>query len=95
MNLIEFSIKLGSITSKSGIKAAICDFITNHSIEYNKDKIKEHISNLSIEAFTSYGNNLGICRNYCLEEKSEKLIILLSHFWSGFFQRAFDRLTFK
>lgn len=68
MTSLEFITKLNSVNEKSKILEVVYAFINNFSDEYNKEKIRTFIENISEEKFTSFGNKLGLCRIHCLEE---------------------------
>ena len=71
MTLLEFAQKINLITEKSALKEAIVSFVNTPpgSIDINEEnKIELFIDGISKDSFTSFGQNLGFCRNYCLEE---------------------------
>ena len=71
MKLLDFAQKINTITEKSALKEAIVSFVnTPPSImtEIEGSKIELFIDSISKEAFTSFGQNLGFCKKYCLDE---------------------------
>ena len=68
MTSLEFITKLNSVNEKSEILEAVYIFINNFSTDCRKEEICDFIENLSEDAFTSFGNKLGLCRVHCLEE---------------------------
>lgn len=71
MTLLEFAQKINQITEKSALKEAIVSFVNtppNSVIADEEKKIELFIDSISDDSFTSFGQNLGFCRNYCLEE---------------------------
>lgn len=72
MNAKEFSVRLSLINEKSAIKALISEFINTHSSESPKEELKNFINGLIDNEFTSFGNKLGYCRNYCIEENKKE-----------------------
>ena len=72
MNTKEFLIRLNSINEKSAIKALISEYIDAHADKSPKEEIKNYIYGLPENQFTSFGNKLGYCRNYCIEENKNE-----------------------
>lgn len=72
MTLMDFAHKLNSASARSNITALLCEFINEHSEQYNERDIKNFVSGLREDQTTSFGNKLGYCRNYCLEEANKE-----------------------
>ena len=71
MTLLEFAQKINLITEKSALKEAIVCFVNtppNMVVADEEKKIELFVDSISRDSFTSFGQNLGFCRNYCLEE---------------------------
>lgn len=69
MTLIQFATKLIYITEKSALKEAIVSFVnTPPTNEDDLDKLNDIIEAITDDGFTSFGQNLGFCKNYCIEE---------------------------
>lgn len=71
MTLLEFAQKINLIIEKSALKEAIVSFVNTPPsaiTEIDEDKIELFIDAIPKEAFTSFGQNLGFCKKYCLDE---------------------------
>lgn len=71
MTPFDFAKEINKVEKKSEVLEKLHMFINNHNGDYNKDEIESFIKNISNEKFTSFGNKLGHCRRYCIEESKK------------------------
>ena len=73
MTLLQFAQRLNSLTERSSLIAAIGSFVDDHSDEkVDNNKLKAYVNSIVEDDFTSFGQNLGFCKNHCLNELAKE-----------------------